>query len=595
MRTDDLWLPAIISDNMVVQTGKRVAIWGKAHPGETVRVELAGRSAGTTVRADGFFLVRLPALPPGGPYSLRIRAHAERFIANVLVGEVWLGSGQSNMSWPVSRSNDAGREIAAAAWPQIRIFTVAARASRNPCQDVDGRWEECSPDSVGSFSALLYFFGREIHRSLKMPVGLIDSSWGGTSIEPWIRVERLRQYEPSRQMLRQFEAELVRPPAGIEDGFREDRYNHGVARGWTGDACPDKGWRRITLPGYWTEKVKNVGAFWFRKTVRIPGSWAGQCLSLDLGPIVDFDTAYFKGQRIGGIGPETKGAWELPRQYVIPSEIVRPGRSVIAVRAFAHNNNGGFSGAECELAPMGQLGCGTVPGTVFNAMIHPLRHYTIRGFLWYQGESNVDQPARYRRLLPMLINDWRSQWRDDSLSFYVVQLPDYSSALGDQNLPLLREAQVAALALPHTGMAVTIDGHENDVHPRNKQMPGRRLALQALAGTYGRRVEYAGPTFLGLKVEGRLVRISFAHAGGLRLSGGRTLLGFLLAGDDRRFLPAQARIAGKQVVVWHRRITHPLAVRYAWAASPRVNLVNGSALPAAPFRTDNWNEPVTKE
>ena len=240
------------------------------------------------------------------------------------------------------------------------------------------------------------------------------------------------------------------------------------------------------------------------------------------------------------------------------------------------------------LLESGVMGRAAVPGTLFNAMIHPLRHFALSGFLWYQGESNVDQPSAYRPLQPMLIRQWRRLWQDPGLGFYFVQLPDYASSLGDANLPLLREAQAASLALPHTGMAVTLDGGEADVHVRNKQMQARRLTLQALAKTYGRRIVCSGPVFKRMKVESRQARISFDHAEGLRLTRGRTPLGFAISGADRRFRPARARIEGKDVIVWHPQIDRPVAVRYAWAALPQCNLANKADLPAAPFRTDRW-------
>ena len=303
----------------------------------------------------------------------------------------------------------------------------------------------------------------------------------------------------------------------------------------------------------------------------------------------------------------------MPRQYLIPAALVHAGANTIAVRAFAHNNGGGFEGpadamhlrvvngsprarvslagpwhfrAETPLPPRGDLGRAVVPTTVFNAMIAPLTQLAIAGFLWYQGESNVDEPAEYRTLFPLMIRDWRRYWGDANLPFYFVQLQDYGSVLGGENLALLREVQTQTLRVPHTGMAVAIDGGEGDVHPRKKQPIGRRLALQALAKTYGRPVECEGPAFRSMAIEGARVRIRFDHARGLTTADGGSPADFVIAGADGRFVPARARIEGDAVVVWSPKVPHPVAVRYAWGATPKANLFNAEGLPAGPFRTD---------
>jgi sialate O-acetylesterase len=399
------------------------------------------------------------------------------------------------------------------------------------------------------------------------------------------------------------------------DSFHKDRANLGVGLGWAAPECPAAGWKKMKLPAYWTSQgIEKVGAFWFRKTVNIPASWKGEDLYLSLGAMVDFDTTYVNGTSVGGIGIETKGFWDVPRKYVVPAALLKPGRNVIAVRVFAHNTNGGFSGPaenmhlsvinkknkgtlslagnwdyriECALPRKGPVSRGVVPGTLFNAMIHPLLNFPIKGFLWYQGESNIDNPLAYRQLLPLLIKDWRTRWKQpgrNALPFYFAQLPDYGRP-GD-SLALLREAQLMSLKVANTGMAVLIDGDENDVHPRNKQMAGRRLALQALAKTYGKKIEFSGPLFKRQRIESSTIRIEFTHGSGLATRDKKSPAEFTIAGADRKFLPAKAKIEQETVRVWSDAVRRPKFVRYAWGSTPVCNLCNKAGLPASPFRTD---------
>jgi sialate O-acetylesterase len=616
MTERDIWLPSIFSDNMMLQADTPTLIWGNTEPRQRVEVQIAGRRVSTRSDSRGDFKVRLPALRAGGPFAMTIKGGSERTVENVLVGDIWLGSGQSNMDWPVARSRNAEEEIAAARFPGIRLFTVTQNTSAAPCSNLEGAWVECSPQTVADFSATAYFFGREVHRKLGRPIGLINSSWGGTRIEPWISTASLKKYSGFSALIRPCR-EYFKP--GIKPQrycFHRDRGNLGVALGWAAPDAPASGWKRMKLPGYWTNNgVNSVGAVWFRKAVNIPRSWNGEDLYVSLGAIVDFDTTCFNGVKVGSIGSETRGCWDAPRKYLVPAALVRPGRNVIAVRAFAHNFNGGFSGPaesmnlcvinkknkgtvslagdwhyriERALPRTEPLSHGGVPGSLFNAMIHPLVNFPLKGFLWYQGESNIDKPLAYREFLPLLIRDWRQWWKRSDLPFYFAQLPDYRNPFGN-NLPLLREAQLMALKLPNTGMAVIVDGNENDVHPRNKQLAGKRLALQALSGTYGKHIDYSGPVFSRSRVEAGTVRLWFEHsAKGLTTSDGKAPGDFLISGADKNFVKANARIEKDTVVVWSETVARPKAVRYAWAPAPQCNLCNKAGLPASPFRTDDW-------
>ncbi len=616
MTEREIWLPSIFGDNMMLQADVPTVIWGHAEPRERIVIEIAGARVKTTADAKGDFRARLRPLKAGGPFVLKIRGGTERTLENVLVGDLWLCSGQSNMDWSVSSSRDADSEIAGARFPKIRLFSVAQRASLVPCLDVEGKWAECSPQTVGDFSATAYFFGREVHQKSGRPLGLINASWGGTKVEPWISPASLKSYDGYTALIKPYR-EYLRPGVATEaSSFHKDRSNIGVGQGWATTECSTAGWKTMQLPCYWTgQGIKQVGAFWFRKTVNVPASWKGEDLYLSLGPIVDFDTTYFNGVKVGGIGIETKGFWDVPRKYLVPAALVKPGRNCIAVRVFAHNLNGGFGGKketlqlsvinkpgkgtvalagtwnyriERALPPKGQLSRAVVPGTLYNAMIHPLVDIPVKRFLWYQGESNVHDAPAYRKLFPLLITDWRKRWGRAGLPFYFAQLPDYGGPVGD-NLALLREAQLMTLKVPQTGMAVIVDGGERDVHPRNKQLVGHRLALQALAKTYGKKIDASGPLYKRCRIEGPIARIEFEHVGrGLKLRGGKTPSGFMIAGADRRWVEAEARVQKDTVLVWSPEVSRPRAVRYAWGSTPPCTLYNQAGLPASPFRTDGW-------
>ncbi|MBA2480951.1 MAG: 9-O-acetylesterase [Planctomycetes bacterium] len=610
-------LPAIISDHMVVQAGRPATIWGWASPGERIRVELAGNTSVTVADRDGNFSTQLQIAKAGGPYLLRISGRTERIIENVLVGDVWLAAGQSNMEWWTAHATDSEREIPAACHPRIRLFHVPACATKQRRDDGDGRWVECDPQTVRDFSAVAYFFGRDLHRSTGRPIGLINTSWGGTRIEPWISLSGLRSSRRFEGLVRSHRASLSGQPRAEECGFYRDTGPTGTARGWANREHDDAGWKTMPVPGCWnTHGVDRVGAVWFRRTVTLPRSWVGQDLRMDLGPLVDFDIAFVNGEQVGGLDRGTNGAWNIPRTYAIPAGLMSVGKNTIAVRIFAHGTNGGFAGTaeqlrlsvvndrrprriplagrwryriERGLKQLGAASRGTVPGTIFHAMIAPIVRSTIRGVLWYQGESNVEDAADYRALLTLLIRDWRRQWGEPHLPFYIVQLSDYPRSPVDDRLPRLREAQTLVAAGPDSGLVVTLDGGERDIHARDKRTVGRRLALVALADSYGRRVEYSGPVYAGCDIVGKRLRLRFEHAGRtLTTSDGRSPGDFVIAGVDRVFVPARSEIHGDSVLVWSARVPRPVAVRYAWSDTPRCTLRNAAGLPASPFRTDRW-------
>src|SRR5215216_680943 len=565
-------LPAIIGDNMVLQQGMKVRIWGTARPGEQVTVTFDKKSPGTVADAQGRWQVWIGPLKAAGPSELTVKGDNVLTIKNVLVGEVWLCSGQSNMEWPLVNTVGGADTVAQANHPEIRLFTVEHQTSTTPLTDVQGHWVVTTPAEAANFSAVGYFFGRELHQHLKVPIGLIDSSWGGTPAEAWTTNDALLSSPELKSILDKYQSSLNAFPQTKETYARAlaqweeknlylDTGNKGEALGYADPKFSTADWSRMDLPKQFeTAGLLIDGAVWFRKEVELPEAWSGRDLVLKLTPIDDLDITYFNGTKIGSTGRETPNSYMVPRKYVVPGSLVKAGPNVIAIRVFDSAGEGGFSGGgamtigpatngnsqeislrgvwdykvELALEPK-HPDWGTRPEAVgvsnqnnpsvlYNAMIAPLVPFAIRGVIWYQGESNAGRAYQYRTLFPTMIRSWRSAWGYD-FPFYFVQLANWhaSKAQPDESdWAELREAQTMTLREPQTGMAVTIDiGDENDIHPRNKQDVGHRLAAWALAQTYGQKVIPSGPLFERFSVEGDKIRIRFKHGNGLKtLDGG---------------------------------------------------------------------------
>ena len=476
----DVAVTGLFSDHMVLQRDAAVPVSGMPDPGEEVTVTVAGRSETSKTDGQGRWQVRLQPMPAGGPHEMTIEGRNTITLNDVLVGEVWVCSGQSNMAWPVERALNAEAEIASADHPDIRLLKVPRQPADEPQTGVDRQWEVCTPTTVGGFSAVGYFFGRELHRALGVPIGLIDAAVGGTPAESWTPREV--------------------PEADVDYRPIIERWN-----------------QRFAV----AEEAEKRRA--------------------------DSGSAAAAG---------TSASKPAPRL--------------------------------AELKRANQR-----PAVLYNGIIHPLIPYAMRGVIWYQGEGNARYAYQYRKLFPAMIHSWRAAWGQGDFPFLFVQLAGYQAS---QTEPFksawaeLREAQTMTLSLPKTAMAVTIDiGEAEDIHPRNKQDVGRRLALGAQAVAYGQKVAYSGPMYESMSVEGDKIRVRFRHTdGGLAARGGGTLTGFAVAGGDRQFVEAQAVIDGHTVVVHGDRVDRPVAVRYAWADAPDANLINGADLPASPFRTDDW-------
>ena len=629
-------LPAIIGDNMVLQRGKATTMWGWSEPGEEIMVSVSWHSMAWEITADNTGKWTFKMNPPrtAGPHEITFSGKNTIKLKNILVGEVWVCSGQSNMQWSVNVAANPQEEIASADYPNIRLFSVERKVADKPQTDCVGSWSQCSPETVPGFSAVAYFFGRELYKELNVPIGLIHTSWGGTSAEAWTSSGVLRTLPDYKEVMEQIEQFQVNPEPfqkryeeQMLEWHKKINLSDPEGKNCTDVDYDDKDWEEMELPQLWEQAGHQTfdGLMWFRKEVEVPASWVGKELILELGPIDDMDSTWLNGIRAGGI--ETAGQWQTNRTYKIDSKIIKAGRNIIAVRVLDTGGGGGIYGQAKQMKlkpadtsdetaiplagkwrykksydlqsmppqprlPM-RIDNSNAPTALYNAMIAPLIPYSIRGAIWYQGESNAGRAYQYRSLFPAMIKNWRIDWGQGYFPFLFVQLANFMAVDTepvDSAWAELREAQLMTLALPNTGMAVIIDiGEADDIHPKNKQDVGKRLALWALAKTYGKDLVYSGPIYKSMKTDGNKIILDFEHTGGgLVAKGGEPLKGFAIAGADRKFVWADAKIDGDTVVVSHDEISVPVAVRYGWANNPVCNLYNKEGLPAAPFRTDKW-------
>lgn len=622
----DVKMPRIFSDHMVLQRDKPLIIWGWADPKEKITVSFGKQRQSVSADRDGKWKIVLSPEAAGGPYELVVKGKNTLIYKDVLMGDVWVCSGQSNMEWPVRASDRAVEEIASANFPTIRQIKVPTTIASEPKQDFSGgEWKVCSPAEVGNFTAVGYFFARELNKELNVPIGLINTTWGGTMVETWTSREAFENAEEFRNMINgmpKLDLALLakereqRMLAAIGK-LQEKIPSPGETQPWKDPAFDDRGWKTMTVPGLWENQLLPDfdGVIWFRKEFVVLPQDAGKEGILNLAMVDDDDITYVNGVKVGSVQQ-----WNQPRRYTIPAGVLKEGKNVVAVRVEDTGGGGGIHGDAADLnITVGQtniplsgewrfqveavskgttsISPNSYPTLLFNAMVKPLIPIGIKGVIWYQGETNAERAYQYRKAFPLMIQDWRKQWGEGDFPFYFVQLSSYNANNGNSDVGSswaeLREAQTLTLSVPNTGMAVTIDiGDPHDIHPRNKQDVGKRLAALALNRTYQKTRTDSGPSYKSFAINGNQVIVSFAGTGSGLIAKDRYgyVKGFELAGADHKFHYAKASIQGDVVVVSCDAVPQPVAIRYGWADDASdANLYNREGFPAIPFRTDTWD------
>lgn len=597
-------LPPLISDKMVLQRDTELKIWGWANPGEKVTVRFRGNYYDTAAGEDGKWIVTLPPQKPGGPFILEVN---EIILRDVLVGDVWLCSGQSNQETPIVRLTDLFPEINVSNNNMIRHYKVPTQDSPEQLQDnIAGNavWYSGVASEVMNWTALAYFYAQIAYEHTGIPVGMLVSSLGGSAIESWVGQEHLKEFP-----------RLILDKEALE-GLKYAQSDKGSGK-WNAYDFDDTDWATTTVPGMWRDRgIDARGVVWYRKDFELPQSMDGKHAKLYVGTLVNNDSVFVNGHFVGFTSYEYP-----PRRYTIPAGILKAGKNVIAVKLTADFGNGGFipdkpykvvgdditvdlegtwkyiigkdnrDAAEFEARLTNRK---TVGSGLYNGMIYPLRDYKVVGAIWYQGESNTGNAHEYYPLVKALVENWRELWNKPDMPFLFVQLPNFMEKRdqpSDSGWARIREAQLkAARNIDNTALAVTYDlGEWNDIHPLNKKDMAQRLFLGARKLVYKEKVVASGPVFTDMKIEGNKIILSFTNTGSGLTSNGQPLKHFAIAGEDKKFVWADAVIKGNKVIVSHKDVPNPVAVRYAWADNPDdANLKNKEGLLASPFRTDEW-------
>ena len=618
----EIRLPKLISDGMILQRDVPVKIWGWATPDEKISLQFNRLEYNTVANKSGNWQIVLPAQKAGGPYSITIRGNDTKVVNDIWFGDVWVCSGQSNMELQINRVMPLYKQIDAN--PQIRQFLVPQTYHfHEPQTDfASGSWVAATPTILKNFSAAAYFFALELYDRYKVPIGLINNALGGSPAEAWISEDSLKRYPHYYDELQRFKddrfvdsiitSDRKRINAWYDEQFQKDKGYTPFP--WYSEKLNTVGWSKMNVPGYWPQENNQPvnGVMWFRKDVNLPKSLINQSAKIILGCIVDADSVFINGKYVGNTTYQYP-----PRRYNIPAGILKEGSNSVTVRVISNWGRGGFvedkfyrlefddnqtvdlSGTwfyklGARMEPLqGETFIRWKPAGLYNGLLAPLFNYSIKGVIWYQGESNAGKPKEYKELFATLINDWRKKWSQGDFSFLYVQLANFMQSYNhptESGWAELRESQLKTLTLPNTGMAVTIDiGEWNDIHPLNKKDVGKRLSLAAGKIAYGENdIVYSGPIYESMQIEGNKIVLSFKHIGsGLILKGGDRFHSFAIAGVDNQFVWANAKIENNKVVVWNDTVAHPVVVRYAWADNPvNVDLYNLEGLPASPFRTD---------
>jgi len=610
-------LPTLVSDGMVLQRNQKLNIWGKADANEKVEVKFLNKNYKTSADQNGNWKIILPEQKAGGPYTMTIN---EITLKDIMIGEVWLASGQSNMELPMRRLTPLyANEIKNADNQNIRFFTVPQKYNfKSPQTELDGgKWEATNPQTILNFSGVAYFFAKDVSEKEKVAVGIIHSSLGGSPIQAWMDENSLKKYPEYLDEAKKWQNDdLIKSTESNEQALSKawyaelDQSDLGLNEHWEKFDLNDSDWKTMQIPGSWEDKEGAFdGSIWFRKEIILTKNQAGKPAFLNLGRIKDADVTYINGTKVGNVTYEYP-----PRWYDIPAGVLKEGKNVIAVRISNGSGKGQFIadkpyyleidgqkidlksewkykiGAKVDRMAPGQTFIRWKPTGLYNAMINPLINYNIKGALWYQGESNTGKPKEYGDLLTTMITDWRSKWNNKGMPFFIVQLANFMEPKSEpieSNWAELREQQrQISLKVPNTGLAVIIDiGEWNDIHPLNKKTVGDRLALQAMKIAYDKNVISDGPVYQSMKIEGNKIILSFKN-GSDDFAPISKLKGFAIKNSDGKWVWATAKIEGKQLVVWNDSVKNPVAVRYDWADNPDGNLKNKTGLPASPFTTE---------
>lgn len=610
-------LPTLVSDGMVLQRNQKLNVWGKADAGEKVEVKFLNKNYKTTADQAGNWKITLPEQKAGGPYTMTIN---EITLKDILIGDVWLASGQSNMELPMRRLTPLyANEIKNANNQNIRFFTVPQKYNfKSPQTELDGgKWEATNPQTILNFSGVAYFFAKHLSEKNKVAVGIIHASLGGSPIQAWMDENSLKKYPEYLDEAKKWRNDdLIKSTESGEQALSKAWYSEldqsdiGLDQHWENFDLNDSDWKTMNIPGSWEDKEGSFeGSVWFRKEINLTKNQAGKAAFLNLGRIKDADVTYINGTKVGNVTYEYP-----PRWYDIPAGILKEGKNVIAVRISNGSGKGQFiadkpyyleiDGNKIDLktewkykigAKMEKMAPGTTfirwkPTGLYNAMINPLINYNIKGAIWYQGESNTGKPKEYGDLLTTMITDWRSKWNQKDLPFFTVQLANFMEPKAqpvESNWAELRDQQrQVSLKLPNTGLAVIIDiGEWNDIHPLNKKTVGDRLALQALKVADKKDIIADGPVYQSMKIEGNKIILSF-KTGTDDFAPVSELKGFAIKGKDGKYEWAKAKMGGKKIIVWNDTVSNPISVRYDWADNPDGNLKNKTGLPASPFTTE---------
>lgn len=629
--SQEISMSPLFGNGMVLQRDKPVPVFGEAPANEKITVLFRNQQKQTVADENGKWIVELDSEVYGGPNSLTVKTKNETLeIKDVCVGEVWICSGQSNMEMPMisnwAHVNNAEQEVEKANYPNIHLFTVERNTSFQPLEEITSQgWKVCTPETIADFSAVAYFFGRNLVNSLDMPIGLIQTAWGGTVAEAWTSAGTLKNTTDFREKVLLMEKnptskeELdLKYKKDLETFYKEiavaDIGIDGADTIFASFEVDDTNWMVMNLPGMVeSTKIGSIdGAIWFRKTIELSAEEANKPMLLHIAPPDDSDETWFNGVKVG-----ESTEWDVPRKYNVPANLVKAGKNVITVRLTDLRGAGGFMGEtshfaltsedgfRMELAENWKCKVGydlkdiktipielndpNQPTVLFNAMINPLIPYSFRGVIWYQGESNVGRAEQYKELFPAMIADWRKQWGEEEFPFLFVQLASYlkrNTEPVEDSWSELREAQRYTLNLKNTGMAVAVEiGDADNIHPGNKQDVGKRLALWARNKVYGEDIPYCGPTYKEMFAENSSLVVEFDQCyEGLTASDKRDVTGFAIAGKDGIYHWAKAKINGNKLILSSDQVAKPVSVRYAWSSNPDCNLINSANLPASPFQ-----------